>query len=257
MKPIRNLASGRTSFTPAREGVDEDVDLGNRDGADGAEGAGLRHRRGEHAGEIGRLVVPGAEGAGIVAGRAARGAHREASVGIIRRDLPRLGLDRIGFADDELVARLGILRAWRADSRCRSAFGEGVLDHPSLSAARSASCRREFQAFSTGEAMDARDLQLLGGEGARRGERERAGGRRDQESAARNGSGHDCSPLVRLCAASWRAGRPVFSKAVKLHRLPSKLSSPAAVHPPLTHRRPQLGRNHARAGPLAKASSGE
>jgi hypothetical protein len=112
------------------KGVDQHVDFGDRHGADRADDIGLGHLAGQHAGEIGAVMVPGAEDAEIVARSLAGGAEHEGGFRIVGSHLAGFLFHRVGFADDQLVALFGIFAHGARVVGARNAFREHIFDDP-------------------------------------------------------------------------------------------------------------------------------
>ncbi len=97
--------------------------------ADRADDAGLGHLAGQHAGEIGAVMVPGAEDAEIVARCFAARTQHEGGFRIVGSNLAGFPLDGIGLADDQRVALFGIFAHSARIVSARNAFGEDIVDH--------------------------------------------------------------------------------------------------------------------------------
>lgn len=123
------LGVGIDGLHARSEGIDQHVDFRNRHGADGADDVRLRHLAGEHAGEIGAVVVPSAENAEVAARFLAARTENEGGLRIVGGDFAGLLFNGIGFADDELCTLLGIFAHCAGIIRARNAFGEDILDH--------------------------------------------------------------------------------------------------------------------------------
>ena len=135
MKATWNLASGFVSCNARHEGMHQPVHFRDGIAAHHADIALLRHGAGDHAGEIGGIldvVVEHREiGIGRGIGLEAR-ADEEGAVGIVLGDGARRILDREGFADDELVARLAIFAHHPLIVGIGDLLGECIFDVAAL-----------------------------------------------------------------------------------------------------------------------------